>query len=86
MITNAQNQGALTLGWWWWFITPGLAIAFIGTAAALVNFGLDEVTNPKLRTGNTRVVNKFLKQQRRSRRSGAALEKSTTSGTVSTAS
>jgi len=86
MITNAQTQGALTLGWWWWFITPGLAIAFIGTAAALVNFGLDEVTNPKLRTGNTRVVNRFLKQQRRSRRSGAALEKSTPSGTVSTAS
>ncbi|WP_203569068.1 ABC transporter permease [Aestuariimicrobium ganziense] len=65
MITNAQTQGALTLGWWWWFITPGLAIAFIGTAAALVNFGLDEVTNPKLRTGNTRAVNKFNKAQRK---------------------
>ena len=65
MITNAQNQGALTLGWWWWFLTPGIAIALIGTAAALVNFGLDEVTNPKLRTGNVRAVNRFLKAQRR---------------------
>lgn len=71
MITNAQSQGALTLGWWWWFLTPGLAIACIGTAAAMVNFGLDEVTNPKLRTGNTRAVNKFIKKQRRSARAGA---------------
>ncbi|CAI9406742.1 Putative peptide transport permease protein [Aestuariimicrobium sp. T2.26MG-19.2B] len=71
MITNAQNQGALTLGWWWWFLTPGLAIAFIGTAAALVNFGLDEVTNPKLRTGNAGAVNRFIKAQRRAARASA---------------
>lgn len=64
MITNAQNQGALTLGWWWWFLPPGVAIAVIGTATAMVNFGLDEVTNPKLRTGNSKVVRAFLKRQR----------------------
>ncbi|HJG81266.1 MAG TPA: ABC transporter permease [Brevibacterium senegalense] len=64
MITNAQNQGALTLGWWWWFLPPGVAIAIIGTATAMVNFGLDEVTNPKLRTGNRKVVRAFLKRQR----------------------
>lgn len=63
MITNAQNQGALTLGWWWWFLPPGLAIALIGTATAFVNFGLDEVTNPKLRTGNNAVVRRFVKKQ-----------------------
>ncbi|MGO2311412.1 MAG: ABC transporter permease [Brachybacterium tyrofermentans] len=64
MITNAQNQGALTLGFWWWFLPPGLAIAVIGTATAMVNFGLDEVTNPKLRTGNEKVVRAFLRRQR----------------------
>src|SRR5690625_5999352 len=37
MITNAQKQGALTLGWWWWFLPPGIAIAIIGTATAMVN-------------------------------------------------
>lgn len=65
MITNAQSQGALTLGWWWWFLPPGIAIAIIGTATAFVNFGLDEVTNPKLRTGNNKAVRAFLKKQRK---------------------
>lgn len=64
MITNAQKAGALTLGWWWWFLFPGLFIAIIGTATALVNFGLDEVTNPKLRTGNAAAVRRFNKRQR----------------------
>lgn len=72
MITNAQNQGALTLGWWWWFLPPGIAIAIIGTATAFVNFGLDEVTNPKLRTGNNKVVRRFLKKQNAEARSAAA--------------
>lgn len=72
MITNAQNQGALTLGWWWWFLPPGLAIAVIGTATAMVNFGLDEVTNPKLRTGNDRAVRRFVARQRLAARSSSA--------------
>lgn len=72
MITNAQNQGALTLGWWWWFLPPGVAIAIIGTATAFVNFGLDEVTNPKLRTGNNKVVRRFLKKQQAQARASAS--------------
>lgn len=65
MITWAQKQGAFTYGWWWWFMAPGLGIALVGTATALINFGLDEVTNPRLRTANRRVVRRFEKQQRR---------------------
>lgn len=65
MISNAQQQGALNYGWWWWFLTPGLCIAFIGTATALVNFGLDEVTNPRLRTANRKIVRRFERAQRK---------------------
>lgn len=65
MITWAQKQGAFTYGWWWWFLAPGLGIALVGTATALINFGLDEVTNPRLRTANRAVVRRFEKQQRR---------------------
>ena len=36
-------------GWWWWFVPPGLAIALLGTALALLNFGIDEFINPRLR-------------------------------------
>ena len=43
---------ALLLGAWWWFLPPGLCIAFLGAGLALINFGIDEIANPRLRTGN----------------------------------
>ncbi|MFD1931006.1 MULTISPECIES: ABC transporter permease [Nonomuraea] len=50
MLYFAQNGQALLIGAWWWFVPPGLCIALIGTGLALVNFGLDEIANPRLRT------------------------------------
>jgi peptide/nickel transport system permease protein len=50
MLYWAQNGQALQVGAWWWFVPPGLAIALIGTGLALVNFGIDEFVNPRLRT------------------------------------
>jgi peptide/nickel transport system permease protein len=41
--------GALQLGSWWWFIPPGFAITAIVGALYVMNVGLDEVFNPKLR-------------------------------------
>jgi peptide/nickel transport system permease protein len=52
----AQSQQALAQGAWWWFVPAGLAIAILGTALALLNFGIDEFVNPRLRgTGRTKV-------------------------------
>ncbi|HLI01593.1 MAG TPA: ABC transporter permease [Acidimicrobiales bacterium] len=45
----AENNQALEIGAWWWFVPPGLAIAVIGTGLTLVNFGIDEFVNPRLR-------------------------------------
>jgi peptide/nickel transport system permease protein len=45
----AQNAEALTSGDWWWFAPPGLCIALLGAGLALINFGLDELLNPRLR-------------------------------------
>ncbi len=50
MLYWAQNDEALINGMWWWFVPPGVAIALFGGALALINFSLDEVTNPRLRT------------------------------------
>ncbi|GAA2829727.1 ABC transporter permease [Kribbella solani] len=72
MIANAQTQGALTYGWWWWFLAPGLCIALIGTATALINFGLDEVTNPRLRTANRAVVRAHARKARELQAAGDA--------------
>jgi peptide/nickel transport system permease protein len=49
MMNNAVLWGALLLGVWWWFIPPGLAITIIVGALYVMNVGLDEVFNPKLR-------------------------------------
>jgi peptide/nickel transport system permease protein len=45
----AQSQQALQLGAWWWFVPPGLAVALMGTALVLLNSGIDELGNPRLR-------------------------------------
>ena len=47
----AQSQQALAQGAWWWFVPAGLAIALLGTALSLLNFGIDEFVNPRLRSG-----------------------------------
>ncbi|WP_125775298.1 ABC transporter permease [Antribacter gilvus] len=46
----AQNNMALQRGAWWWFVPAGACIALLGMALALVNFGIDEFVNPRLRS------------------------------------
>jgi peptide/nickel transport system permease protein len=45
----AQNNEALLLGAWWWFLAPGLCVALLGAGLAFINFGIDELANPRLR-------------------------------------
>jgi peptide/nickel transport system permease protein len=49
MMNNAVLWSALPLGMWWWFVPPGLGITLIVGALYIMNVGLDEVFNPKLR-------------------------------------
>ncbi len=46
----AANNDALLQGAWWWIVPPGLCIALLGAGLAFVNFGMDEIANPRLRT------------------------------------
>ena len=45
----AATDGALVTGRWWTFVPSGLAIALVAYALALINAGVDEATNPRLR-------------------------------------
>jgi peptide/nickel transport system permease protein len=45
----AQGNQALAQGAWWWFVPAGLAIALVGMSLTLINFGIDEFVNPRLR-------------------------------------
>jgi peptide/nickel transport system permease protein len=49
MLYWAESQQALQIGAWWWFVPPGLAVALMGTALVLLNSGIDELGNPRLR-------------------------------------
>lgn len=53
MLYWAQSQQALQLGAWWWFVPPGLAVALMGMALVLVNTGIDELGNPRLRDASS---------------------------------
>lgn len=50
MLFYAQNGQALTLGAWWWFVPPGAMIAILGGGLSLINFSIDGIINPRLRT------------------------------------
>jgi peptide/nickel transport system permease protein len=48
MLYWAQNASALVTGQWAWIFAPGLALALVGTALAFINFGIDQISNPRL--------------------------------------
>jgi oligopeptide/dipeptide ABC transporter ATP-binding protein len=49
MLYWAQNGEALFAGMPWWAIAPGLCIALLGAAFALLNYAFDEISSPALR-------------------------------------
>ena len=49
MLYWAQNNEALFAGMPWWAIAPGLCIALLGAAFALLNYAFDEISSPALR-------------------------------------
>ncbi|MGA7910449.1 MAG: dipeptide/oligopeptide/nickel ABC transporter permease/ATP-binding protein [Candidatus Dormiibacterota bacterium] len=50
MLREGFANNAVRGGWWWWWAPPGLCVALLGTGLALVNFGIDEFINPRLRS------------------------------------
>ncbi|QBD78135.1 ABC transporter permease [Ktedonosporobacter rubrisoli] len=49
MLYWANQAGAIFGGEWWWFLPPGLCIALLGVGLTLINIGIDEVIDPRLR-------------------------------------
>lgn len=49
ILYNAQQQNALLTGQWVLVFAPGLAIALLAVSFTLVNFGVDALSNPRLR-------------------------------------
>jgi peptide/nickel transport system permease protein len=49
MLYWAQNANAYIIGAWWMYVPAGIGVALLGTSLVLINFGLDELGNPRLR-------------------------------------
>ncbi|MEM9441920.1 MAG: ABC transporter permease subunit, partial [Pseudomonadota bacterium] len=48
-IYEAINSGALIQNLWWWWGIPTLLLALMFIGLLLINLGLDEIANPRLR-------------------------------------
>jgi peptide/nickel transport system permease protein len=51
MLFWAQNDNALLVGQWPQILAPGLAVALLAASLSLINFGIDALSNPRLREG-----------------------------------
>jgi peptide/nickel transport system permease protein len=49
MLFYSQSNQAINDGAWWWYVPPGVAVAIILLALIMLNFGIDEFINPRLR-------------------------------------
>ncbi len=64
MLYWAQNNEALQTGLPLWALAPGLAIALLGSALALLNYAFDEVSNPALRPVSAKKMTKRARKLR----------------------
>jgi len=80
----AQNNSALLTGAWWTFVPSGASIALVAFAFTLVNYAIDEVTNPRLRS-QRETANALKKAHQKlgtSRATPVIRERGTASGTA----
>ena len=54
MLYWAQNSNSLLTGQWLLLFAPGLCIALLALSLTLINFGVDGISNPRLREGKGR--------------------------------
>ncbi|MEK0218180.1 ABC transporter permease [Bifidobacterium mongoliense] len=52
MLYWAQNNNVLLNGQWALLLAPGLMIALLAVSMTFINFGVDRLSNPRLREGN----------------------------------
>ncbi|NUP53046.1 MAG: ABC transporter permease [Catenulispora sp.] len=50
MIQSANGASAMISNDWWWYAPPALCVALLGIGLALLNFGIDEIVNPRVRS------------------------------------
>jgi peptide/nickel transport system permease protein len=64
----AANNAGLITGAWWTIVPSGLCIALVAFGLALMNYAIDEITNPRLRA-QREIGNALAKSKLRGKRS-----------------
>lgn len=68
MLYWAQVSSSLYTGAWWEMLVPAIALALMGGALALINMSIDQISNPKLKTGPHMKLWKKLNKEANQRR------------------
>ena len=50
MLYNVQTSSSMLIGAWWEVLAPCIALIFIAVGLAMLNFAVDEIANPQLRS------------------------------------
>jgi peptide/nickel transport system permease protein len=51
----AQNSSAIETGGWWLYVPAGVCVVLVVTSLILINFGVDALSNPRLRAERPRL-------------------------------
>ncbi|AHC14485.1 ABC transporter permease [Salinispira pacifica] len=66
MLYNADKTAALQVGAWWELLGPCLALIMLGSGLTLINFSIDELSNPKLKA--QRIMAGYYKEKKKEER------------------
>ncbi|WP_420855595.1 ABC transporter permease [Vibrio maerlii] len=63
MLYNAQQTSAIRIGAWWEILAPSVGLASVAIGLALINFSIDEISNPKLKA--QRIMTRFRREEKK---------------------
>ncbi|MEZ9511999.1 ABC transporter permease [Vibrio breoganii] len=63
MLYNAEQTSAIRIGAWWEIAAPSIALASVAIGLALINFSIDEISNPKLKA--QRIMSRFRREEKK---------------------
>ncbi|WP_428771381.1 ABC transporter permease [Vibrio sp.] len=81
MLYNVQTSSSMLVGAWWELLAPCIALTILVTGLALLNFAVDEIANPQLRSHKgMKRWKKLAKQDQEARLPDAAPQPALSSG------
>jgi len=70
MLYNVQTSSSILIGAWWELLAPCMALITLSIGLALLNFAVDEIANPQLRSNPG--MKRFAKMQKADKKARAA--------------